>query len=160
NHCIAAKAVAFKEALMPSFADYAKQIVSNAKALADSLMQNGITLVSGGTDNHLLLIDASNTGLSGKKAEIALDSVGIYTNKNMVPYDQRKPMDPSGLRVGTAALTTRGFTENEMTQIGEMISHILHNPSKEDILSGVRSKIKEMTRAHPLYEGWTYESPE
>ncbi|PIP67000.1 MAG: serine hydroxymethyltransferase [Parcubacteria group bacterium CG22_combo_CG10-13_8_21_14_all_41_9] len=160
NHCIAAKAVAFKEALMPSFADYAKQIVSNAKALADSLMQNGITLVSGGTDNHLLLIDASNTGLSGKKAEIALDSVGIYTNKNMVPYDQRKPMDPSGLRVGTVALTTRGFTENEMTQIGEMISHILHNPSKEDILSGVRSKIKEMTRAHPLYEGWTYESPE
>jgi len=160
NHCIAAKAVAFKEALLPSFADYAKQIIANAKSLSESLLLNNITLVSGGTDNHLLLLDLANTGLSGKQAETSLDSVGIYTNKNMVPYDKRKPMDPSGLRIGAAALTTRGFNEAEMRQIGKMISDVAHNPAKADVLDNVRAKIKEMTDAHPLYEGWSYESPE
>lgn len=160
NHCIAAKAVAFKEALQPTFKDYARKIVNNAKALAESLINNGINIVSGGTDNHLLLLDLTNTGLSGKQAEVALDSVGIYTNKNMVPYDKRKPMDPSGLRIGTPALTTREFDENDMREIGEMISHVVNNSTNTDILDGVRDKIKEMTKAHPLYEGWSYESPE
>lgn len=160
NHCIAAKAVAFKEALLPTFKDYAQKIVSNAKALSESLMQNNITLASNGTDNHLCLLDLTNTGLSGKQGETALDSVGIYTNKNMVPYDKRKPMDPSGLRIGTPALTTRGFDESDMNQIGEMISQVLHNSTKNDILDSVRDKVKQMTDAHPLYEGWSYESPE
>jgi len=160
NHCIAAKAVAFKEALQPTFKDYAQKIVNNAKALAESLISNGIDVVSGGTDNHLLLLDLTKTGLSGKQGEVALDSVGIYTNKNMVPYDKRKPMDPSGLRIGTPALTTRGFNENEMTQIGEMISHVLNNSTNENILGSVREKVKQMTDAHPLYDGWSYESPE
>ncbi|MBU2575871.1 serine hydroxymethyltransferase, partial [Patescibacteria group bacterium] len=142
NHCIAAKAVAFKEALQPTFKDYARKIVNNAKALAESLINNGINIVSGGTDNHLLLLDLTNTGLSGKQAEVALDSVGIYTNKNMVPYDKRKPMDPSGLRIGTPALTTREFDENDMREIGEMISHVVNNSTNTDILDGVRDKIK------------------
>jgi len=93
------------------------------------------------------------------KAERALEKVGIITNKNMIPYDPRKPMDPSGLRVGTPALTTRGFTEDELTQVGEMIAHVLHNSTQKDVLEGVRARVREMTASHPLYEGWTYESP-
>jgi glycine hydroxymethyltransferase len=159
DHVIAAKAVAFKEALHPSFAQYAEQIVVNAQALAESLMNNGIDLVSGGTENHLVLVDLTKTGMAGKQGEALLDSVGIYTNKNMVPFDKRKPMDPSGLRIGTAALTTRGFTEDELRQVGEMIAHTIHNPKQNDVLEGVRNKIHAMTNAHPLYEGWHYESP-
>ncbi|MDZ4221448.1 MAG: serine hydroxymethyltransferase [Patescibacteria group bacterium] len=160
DHVIAAKAVAFKEAQQPAFAEYAENIIKNAQSLAESLMANGVDLVSGGTDNHLVLLDLTKTGLSGKEAETVLDSVGIYTNKNMVPFDPRKPMDPSGLRVGTAALTTRGFGEDELAQVGEMIGHVLHNPSKSDVLEGVRNKVREMTQAHPLDENWTYETPE
>ncbi|MBI2637177.1 MAG: serine hydroxymethyltransferase [Parcubacteria group bacterium] len=159
DHVIAAKAVAFKEALHPTFADYAEQVIKNAQALAESLTNNGIDLVSGGTDNHLVLLDLTKTSLSGKEAETALDSVGIYTNKNMIPYDPRKPMDPSGLRIGTAALTTRGFTEAELTQVGEMIAHVLHNPNQRDVLEGVRQNVRAMTEAHPLYEGWTHVTP-
>ncbi|MDP3995380.1 MAG: serine hydroxymethyltransferase [bacterium] len=160
DHVIAAKAVAFKEAQQPAFAEYAENIIKNAQSLAESLMANGVDLVSGGTDNHLVLLDLTKTGLSGKEAETVLDSVGIYTNKNMIPYDPRKPMDPSGLRVGTAALTTRGFTEDELAQVGEMIGHVLHNSGTHDVLEGVRNKVREMTQAHPLYENWTYETPE
>ena len=160
DHVIAAKAVAFKEAAHPSFEKYAEQIITNAQALAESLINNGIDLVSGGTENHLVLVDLTNTGLSGKEGEALLDSVGIYTNKNMVPFDKRKPINPSGLRIGTAALTTRGFNEEEMGQVGEMIAHTLHNPKQKDVLSGVKKKIETMTKAHPLYEGWSYETPE
>jgi glycine hydroxymethyltransferase len=160
DHVIAAKAVAFKEALHPTFETYAEQIIKNAKALAQSLLNNGIDLVSGGTDNHLVLIDLTRTGISGKKGETILDSVGIYTNKNMVPFDQRKPMDPSGLRVGTAALTTRGFTEEELSQVGEMIAHVLHNPTQKAVLDGIKNKVGDMTNNHPLYSGWSYETPE
>ncbi|MAG29153.1 serine hydroxymethyltransferase [bacterium] len=160
DHVIAAKAVAFKEALHPSFEQYAEQIIVNAQALAESLMNNGVDLVSRGTDNHLVLADLTKTGLAGKQGETLLDSVGIYTNKNMVPFDQRKPMDPSGLRIGTPALTTRGFTEDELKQVGEMIAHTLHNPNQNDILEGVRKKVEAMTQAHPLYDGWSYETPE
>ncbi len=155
NHCIAAKAVAFKEALQPSFAEYAHRIVENAKALAASLSANGIRIVSGGTDNHLILADLTNTGLSGKEAEHLLDSLGIYTNKNMVPYDTRKPMDPSGLRIGTAALTTRGFGTSEMAMVGEMIAHALHNQNHSDILEGIKKRVAELASSHPLYEGWS-----
>ncbi len=153
DHVIAGKAVAFKEALHDSFKTYAQQIVTNAQALGTSLQANGITIVSGGTDNHLLLLDLTNTGLSGKEGETLLDSIGIYTNKNMVPYDQRKPMDPSGLRIGTAALTTRGLKEAEMQQVGEMIAHALHNPKQQDVLQGIRTRVHELTEAFPLYEG-------
>ncbi|MBI4281293.1 serine hydroxymethyltransferase [Candidatus Uhrbacteria bacterium] len=153
EHVIAAKAVAFKEALEPSFVDYAKQIVTNAKALATSLIDEGITLVSGGTDNHLILLDLTNTGVTGKQAEVALDSVGIYTNKNMVPYDPRKPFDPSGLRIGTPALTTRGFDTDDMHEIGVLIAQIVKNYGNETAYEGVRRKVKELTEAHPLYPG-------
>jgi len=155
NHCIAAKAVAFKEALHPSFETYAKSIVSNAQVLGESLAENGINLVSGGTDNHLLLVDLSDHSISGKQAEIILDSIGIYTNKNMVPYDKRKPMDPSGLRIGTAALTTRGFSNEEMRMVGELIAHAIHNHDHRDILNGITQRVRDLTDAHPLYEGWT-----
>jgi len=155
NHCIAAKAVAFKEALHPSFKEYAEKIVSNAQILGESLQANGIDLVSGGTDNHLLLLDLTKTGVTGKQAEIVLDSVKIYTNKNMVPYDKRKPMDPSGLRIGTAALSTRGFGENEMKMIGEMIAHIIHNSSNQEILRSVQERVASLAESYPLYEGWT-----
>lgn len=155
EHVIAAKAVAFKEALEPSFKDYAAQIVKNAQALAESLVHEGITLVSGGTDNHLILLDLSNTGVTGKQAEIALDSVGIYTNKNMVPYDTRKPLDPSGLRIGTPALTTRGFKEEDMRIIGGLIALTIKNYGKEDVYAIIRHKVKELTDAHPLYPGLT-----
>lgn len=153
NHIIAAKAVAFGEALKPEFKKYTKQIVKNAKALAESLLENGIDLVSGGTDNHLLLLDLTKTNITGKQAEITLDEVGICTNKNMVPFDTRKPFDPSGLRLGTPALTTRGFTESELKEIGKMIADVIHNIGNENIKSQVKDKVKEMTNAHPLYEG-------
>lgn len=153
EHVIAAKAVAFKEALEPSFVDYAKNIVFNAKALATSLIDEGITLVSGGTDNHLILLDLTNTGVTGKQAEVALDSVGIYTNKNMVPYDPRKPFDPSGLRIGTPALTTRGFTTDDMKDIGVLIAQVVKNYGNETMYEGVRKKVRELTEAHPLYPG-------
>lgn len=155
EHVIAAKAVAFKEALAPSFVDYAKQIVSNAKTLATSLIDEGIALVSGGTDNHLILLDLTNTGVTGKQAEVALDSVGIYTNKNMIPYDPRKPFDPSGLRIGTPALTTRGFVEDDMKEIGVLIAQIIKNHGNETVYEGVRRKVRELTEAHPLYPGLT-----
>lgn len=151
EHVIAAKAVAFKEALLPSFVDYAKKIVTNAKALATSLIDEGLTLVSGGTDNHLILLDLTSTGVTGKQAEVALDSVGIYTNKNMVPYDPRKPFDPSGLRVGTPALTTRGFDTEEMKTVGVLIAQVVKNYGNETVYEGVRRKVQELTEAHPLY---------
>lgn len=155
NHCIAAKAVAFKEALHPSFGEYAHRIVENTKTLAASLAANGIRIVSGGTDNHLILADLSTAGITGKEAEHLLDSLGIYTNKNMVPYDTRKPMDPSGIRIGTAALTTRGFSADELAMVGEMIAHALHNPTHADIQSGIKARVRELAADHPLYEGWS-----
>ena len=153
DHIIAAKAVAFSEALKPEFKTYCEQIVANAKALAKSLMENGIDLISGGTDNHLILVNLTKTNVTGKQAETTLDQVAIYTNKNMIPFDPRKPLDPSGLRIGTPALTTRGFKENELTEIGKMIADVIHNLNNETIKNQVRKKVKEMTKAHPLYEG-------
>lgn len=155
NHCIAAKAVAFAEAMHPSFKVYAEQIVKNAKALANGLLENGIALVSGGTDNHLVLVDLSDLEFGGKAGGELLNSVGICVNKNMVPFDKRKPMDPSGLRIGAAALTTRGFTEKELEIIGTMIAYVLKNPDNNSIKERTRQRVREMTEAHPLYEGLT-----
>ncbi len=151
EHVIAAKAVAFKEAMQPEFKDYAKQIVSNAKALAESMMANGLTLVSGGTDNHLILIDLRDKNVSGKEAEQALDKAGITVNKNTIPYDPRKPWDPSGIRLGTPTITTRGMKESEMNAIGEMMAKAIDNVTNETELSNIKEKVKDLCRDFPVY---------
>lgn len=150
EHVVAAKAVCFREALQPAFKDYARQIVANAKTLAESLMQGGIRLASGGTDNHLMLCDVTAVGLTGKIAEAALDRAAITVNKNMIPYDQRKPLDPSGIRIGTAALTTRGMREAEMKRVGAWILQVLRAPEDEAVLTRVRGEIAEFTKSFPV----------
>lgn len=154
EHTIAAKAVCFAEALKPSFKKYQSQALKNAKVLATSLQENDFELVSGGTDNHLMLVNLTKTGITGKMAQDALEQAGIYTNKNMIPFDTRKPHDPSGLRLGTPALTTRGFKEKEMKEIGKMIAEIIHNLENETIINKVRKQVKELTKTHPLYENY------
>ena len=149
-HIIAAKAVCFGEALQPSFKEYAKQVVANAKTLAETLMSGGITLASGGTDNHLMLCDVTSIGLSGKIAEHALDKAGITVNKNMIPYDQRKPLDPSGIRIGTPALTTRGMKEAEMKKVGAWILTALKAPEDAAHLEKIRLEIAEFATAFPV----------
>lgn len=151
EHIIAAKAVAFKEALEPSFVEYQKQVVTNAAALAESLIAEGMTLVSGGTDNHLMMIDVSKAGRGGKEIQEALEVVDISVNMNMIPFDERKPMDPSGIRLGTPALTTRGFTANDMRVIGKLIADIIKDPSSETVRGAARKTVTELTQAHPLY---------
>ncbi len=151
NHQTAGIAVALKEAAMPEFKTYGKQIVVNAKKLAETFVAEGITLITGGTDNHLLLMDVSPLGLSGKQAEELLDSVGITVNKNLVPYDTRKPMDPSGIRLGTPALTTRGFTEHDMVAVGKTIAAVLKSPDNETVLNVARTAVESLTESHPLY---------
>ncbi len=151
EHVIAAKAVAFLEALQPDFIEYQKQIVKNAKVLAETLLAGGLKLVSGGTDNHLILIDLTETGLAGKQVEDALGAVEIYVNKNMIPFDTRKPTDPSGIRLGTPALTTRGMKEEEMKLVGEMIVKIVKNISDENIKKEVREGVRELATRFPIY---------
>lgn len=151
EHVIAAKAVAFREALQPQFKEYAKQIVKNAKALADVLLDYGFNLITGGTDNHLILIDVTNKGLTGKEAESTLEKAGITVNKNMIPFDPRKPFDPSGIRLGTPALTTRGMKESEMKQIGEWISRAVENSKNEGELKKIREEVLELCRNFPVY---------
>jgi glycine hydroxymethyltransferase len=153
EHIIAAKAVAFLEALQPEFIEYQKQIVKNAKVLADTLLAGGLKLVSGGTDNHLILIDLTETGLAGKQVEDALGEVEIYVNKNMIPFDTRKPTDPSGIRLGTPALTTRGMKEEEMKLVGEMIEKIIKNISDENVKKEVRESVRELVTKFPIYPG-------
>ncbi|MEM5871258.1 MAG: serine hydroxymethyltransferase [Candidatus Aenigmatarchaeota archaeon] len=151
EHIIAAKAVAFKEAMEPKFKDYAKQIVKNAKTLADALMDEGFVLVSGGTDNHLILIDLRNKGLTGKEAESALDKAGITVNKNMIPYDPRTPFDPSGIRLGTPAVTTRGMKESEMKEIARFISNAIKHHKDESMLKKIREDVREFCKSFPVY---------
>jgi len=153
-HVIAAKAVAFKEALEPGFHDYTRQIVDNAQALAAGLMDHGLKLVSDGTDNHLLLMDLrpSHPDLPGKEAEHALEEAGITVNKNTVPGETRSPFVTSGLRIGTPALTTRGMTEGNMEQIAAWMVRILNNPSDEELIRAVRGEVTELCQAFPLYE--------
>jgi len=152
EHVIAAKAVCFKEAMQPSFKEYAKQIVKNAKALADELMAQGFKLVSGGTDNHLILMDLTNKGITGKEAQEVLDSVGITANKNTIPYDTQKPFITSGLRLGTPALTTRGMRESEMKEVGGMIAKVLGNKGDAAMLEKVRVEVRALSERFPLYK--------
>ncbi len=152
NHVTAAKAVAFSEALKPEFKDYAAQIVKNAKALAEGLMEEGLRLVSGGTDNHLILIDLTKKGVSGKEAEAALDKAGITVNKNMIPYDTRSPFDPSGIRLGTPALTTRGMKEGEMKEVAELIGRAISGVNDEAMLAKIKGDVRELSSQFPLYD--------
>ncbi len=153
EHCIAAKAVAFKEALEPSFVEYQKRVIANAKALADGLAAEGLRLVSGGTDNHLALVDLTPLGIGGKEAETLLDAVGIYTNKNMIPFDTRKPLDPSGLRIGTPALTTRGFGADDMKTVARLIVRALKERGDERAAKEISGVVRDLAGAHPLYDG-------
>jgi len=151
EHVIAAKAVALKEALHPSFKQYAAQVVSNARALAASLLERGFNVVSGGTDNHLMLVDLRSKGLTGKVAEQALDRAGITVNKNTVPKETQSPFVTSGIRIGTAAVTTRGMKEPEMRRIAELIDVTLRSPEDGDVAKRVREEVRELTAAFPLY---------
>jgi glycine hydroxymethyltransferase len=149
-HVIAGKAVCFGEALRPEFQKCARQTVENAKTLAEVLLSGGLKLVSGGTDNHLLLADVTVLGLTGKKAEEALDCCGITVNKNMIPFDQRKPMDPSGIRIGTPALTTRGMGCDELRTIGAWILDVLKSPDDEELLARTLRQVCELCRQFPV----------
>ncbi len=151
EHIIAAKAVAFKEALTAEFREYQVQIVKNATALADELMNQGFRLVSGGTDNHLMLMDLRGAEYTGKDAEEALDKAGITANKNTVPFETRSPFITSGIRIGTPAITTRGMKEPEMVQIGKWIGEVLSRQSDEAFLAGIKSQVKELCISFPFY---------
>jgi glycine hydroxymethyltransferase len=152
-HVIAAKAVSFGEALREDFKSYQQQIVNNAQALAQTLSNSGLRLVSGGTDNHLLLVDVfmDGKGITGKVAEKALDEVHITVNKNTIPFDSNKPFVASGIRLGTPALTTRGMKEAEMKQIGEMIASIIREPESEEVKNKVKQQVAELTARFPMY---------
>ena len=150
-HIIAAKAVCFKEALEPSFAAYARQIAANAARLASSLTGHGFRLVSGGTDNHLMLVDVFSKGLTGKVAEAALGKAGITVNKNAIPFDQNPPMVASGIRIGTPAITTRGMREAEMDQVGDLIARGLSAPDDDRALAMVKDEVERLCRKFPLY---------
>jgi glycine hydroxymethyltransferase len=148
-HVIAAKAIGFGEALQPAFKGYAAQIVANARTLAHELQQRRFRIVSGGTDNHLMLVDVTSRGLGGKQAEKALDAAGITVNRNAIPFDTRPPLDPSGLRIGTPALTTRGMRETEMRQIGAWIAEVLAAPDDTAVQQRVRGQVMEMCQQFP-----------
>ncbi len=152
DHVIAAMAVALAEALKPSFKKYAQQVVKNAKTLAKTLMENGLKIISNGTDTHLLLIDLIQTGIFGKEAEKRLEEVGIYVNRNTIPYDLRLPFDPSGLRLGAPALTSRGMKEKEMKMIGEIIANIIFNPKSLKIKRQSHQIVKDLTKRFPIYQ--------
>ena len=149
-HVVAAKAVCFAEALEPGFKQYAAQVVANAKRLAEELARHGVRLISGGTDNHLILADVTPLGIGGKAAEQALDEAGITVNKNMVPFDTRKPMDPSGIRLGTPALTTRGMREDQMRTVGGWICQVLGSPDDPALRRRVREEVREFCADFPV----------
>jgi len=151
DHINAAKAVAFKEALKPEFKNYAEQIIKNAKVLGETLQDFGFRLVSGGTDNHLLLIDLTKKDITGKEAETILDEAGIYSNKNMIPFDSKSPFNPSGIRLGTPALTTRGFKEDEMKQVAEWINKVIENKSDESVRKKVKQEVKDLCKNFLIY---------
>lgn len=150
-HVIAAKAVAFAEALAPEFKDYIGQVVANAKVLGEELTARGLRIVSGGTDNHLLLVDLQPLGITGKLAEHALDEAGITVNKNTIPFDPASPFVTSGIRIGTAAMTSRGFKEAEMKQIAELIELVLKNPEDQETLTSAHKQVLALTGRFPLY---------
>ena len=151
-HIIAGKAVAFKEDSEPAFKTYSAQIVTNARALADALLSADFRLVSGGTDTHLLLVDLTDTGITGRKAAKALDRAGITANKNTIPFDLRKPAITSGVRLGTPALTTRGMKEGEMAVIAGMIRKVLSHIEQDDVMDSVRTQVRELCDQFPVPE--------
>jgi glycine hydroxymethyltransferase len=151
-HIVAAKAVALKEALTAEFRDYQAQIVANAKALAARLAGHGLRIVSGGTDNHVFLVDVARAGTTGKVAEKSLDAAGITVNKNTIPYDQNPPLVASGVRIGTPALTTRGMKEPEMDAVGDFIAEVLRTPEDPEVQKSVRGRIRELCERFPLYD--------
>lgn len=153
---IAAKAVAFLEALQPEFVDYAKAIKANAKALAEQLIAKGHRIVGGGTENHLMLLDVTHVGITGSVAQTALDRAGITVNKNAIPFDERPPLDPSGIRLGTPAITTRGFTVADMTVIADMIDRVLRSPADTALLETIREEVKALCATRPLYPNSIY----
>lgn len=155
-HIIAAKAVALGEALQPSFKDYARKVKANAKVLAESLMAEGLNLVSGGTDNHLMLVDTRNLNITGKDAEHVLDSVAITVNKNAIPFDPTSPFITSGIRIGTPAVTSRGMDEEAMRTIAKVIAMTLKNPKDESVLEKARGMVCDLTAQYPLYPGLQY----
>ena len=150
-HVIAGKAVCFKEAMEPAFADYQRQIVANAQRLAASMQSHGFRLVSGGTDNHLMLVDVFSKGITGKVAEAALGKAGITVNKNAIPFDKNPPMVASGIRIGTPALTTRGMRESEMEQIGDFIARVLAAPEDDAVIGTVKAEVERLCAKFPLY---------
>jgi len=151
DHVTAAMAVALGEALKPEFKDYAKQVVKNAKALAEALMENGFRLVTGGTDNHLMVVDLRNKAITGKEAEAVLESAGISVNKNTIPFDPRKPFDPSGIRIGTPTVTTQGMKEEQMRQIGKLITEAIDSRDDRQKLERIRRRVKELCQLFPAY---------
>jgi glycine hydroxymethyltransferase len=150
-HIIAAKAVAFQEALQPSFREYTRRVLDNAKALAARMAEHGFRIVSGGTDNHLFLLDVFSKGVTGKDAEEACEAAGITVNKNAIPFDENPPMVASGLRIGTPAVTTRGMGAEEMREVGDLIARALEHVGDEDALASVRRDVAELTARFPLY---------
>jgi len=150
-HIIAAKAICFREALQPDFRNYAGQIVANAQVLAETLAAEGFRIISGGTDTHLMLVDVFSKGMLGSEAEKALGEAGITVNKNAIPFDTNPPMKPSGIRIGTPALTTRGMKEDEMKQVGRWIAEALNNRTDDSVLNTIRHRVLELAEAFPLY---------
>ncbi|HLR76993.1 MAG TPA: serine hydroxymethyltransferase, partial [Balneolaceae bacterium] len=151
-HVIAAKAVSFKEALEDDFKTYQQQVQKNAKVLADSFNEMGYNLVSGGTDNHLILVNLKNKGITGKKAEKALEKADITLNKNMVPFDTESPFVTSGIRIGTPAMTTRGFKEETFKTVAKLIDKIIQDPDNEEVISEVKKQVGEICEQYPLYD--------
>ena len=151
EHVVAAKAIAFGEALNPSFKDYALQVQKNAQAMATALVERGYYLISGGTDNHMMLIDLRNKGVTGKEAEHALVKAAITANKNMVPFDDKSPFVTSGIRIGTAAITTRGMSVTDMEQIVIWIDEVITHYKDENLLKKIENEIKEVMTKRPLF---------
>src|SRR3954468_9799837 len=156
-HVVAAKAVCFLEAMQPEFVDYQKAVIANARALAQSLVDEGFRVVSGGTDTHLLLLDVFSKGLRGKEAEQGLDRARITVNKNAIPFDTNPPMNPSGIRLGSPAVTTRGFRETEMREVASLVAEVLRNVHSEDVIAAVRRRVANLTERFPLYS-WKLEA--
>jgi glycine hydroxymethyltransferase len=152
---IAAKAVAFREALQPGFREYTRQIIANARALAAALMERGFHIVSGGTDNHLMLVDLRNKSITGKAAERALDQAGITVNKNTVPKETQSPFVTSGIRIGTPAVTTRGMKEPEMELIAGLIDRVVASAGDPNVASSVREEVLDLTKRFPLYKSFS-----
>lgn len=157
-HVIAAKAVCFKEAMTTDFINYQKQVIKNAKILCDVLKMEGFKVVTNGTDNHLVLVDVKKSvNMTGKEAEKLLDKIGITCNKNMIPYDTTTPFITSGIRLGTAAMTTRGFKENDFVEVGKIISNALHNNDNDKILDDLKLRVQKLCNDHPIYKEVSYE---